>query len=110
MPAQDVPALLQEMHAVLQEEYKAARSVDLDVLLALQEEKRAVLEVLKKKDIEAKEIDRLGTLMRRNIGLLSHLQGCLRGLLIGPASEGYNGAGKRVFTEASPMSHARGVL
>ncbi|MEM6960604.1 MAG: hypothetical protein AAF550_02530 [Myxococcota bacterium] len=88
--------LIQKFRDVLTKERTATRCANLDELLEIQEEKRALLSRIQDIGIHDSELEEISELSRRNIGLMRHLVSCLRGLATGgeEPSIAYSASGK----------------
>jgi len=92
----------------LAEEREAAVRVDFVALMRLQEEKRALLPLLKD-SADPALVYELGEAARRNLRLLKHLLSCLQGALGLPITTTYtaNGQNAQVLPETQPGMRGR---
>jgi hypothetical protein len=92
------------MAALLEEERSAVRRADLERLVALQEEKRAIVRELESEHADLDEIRRMA---RENIALMRHLADMLEVLVTGSSGATYGAYGQK---RPSILKHERGWL
>lgn len=95
-----------ELAQILDSERAAAARADVDLLIALQDDKRLAIEKLRRTDSPPEIVDPLIEKARRNLGLMRQLVQCLRGVL-GEDSAVYSRDGA---TKAVPIRHTRGCI
>ncbi|MBI2896541.1 MAG: hypothetical protein HYY06_23485 [Deltaproteobacteria bacterium] len=95
-----------ELEQVLERERLAAARADVDLLIALQDDKRLAIERLRQSASPPEIVDPLIQRARGNIGLIRQLVHCLGGIL-GEDSPVYSRDGA---TRAAPVRHPRGCI
>lgn len=93
------------MTALLEEERSAVRRADLERLVSLQEEKRALIRELERGPAEA--LDEVRRLARENIALMKHLADMLEVLVTGTKGATYGAYGQK---RPSVLKSERGWL
>lgn len=96
-----------EFAVLLDRERDAARKADIDTLLSLQEQKRAVMDQLRALSASPDEIDFLAQSAKANIVLIRYLVQCLRGVVEGGDESVYTASGARL---SAPAGRHRGSL
>jgi hypothetical protein len=97
----------QAYRAALEREHAAAVRADFDALLAVQEDKRALVPSMRQAMLSDEAVEALAAQARANIALMRHLVQCLQGAMGMSSASTYTARG-----EARPVGgpNVRGVL
>jgi hypothetical protein len=101
---------VQAFARALSAEREAALRADFDELLRVQDEKRALLPLLKEA-ADPSVVEQLSEQARKNLRLLRHLMACVEGTLgISAATPTYNASGFSAQRSDAPQLTVRGRL
>ncbi|MCG8556066.1 MAG: hypothetical protein MJD61_12390 [Proteobacteria bacterium] len=99
---------IQRFRSLLEAERNAAVAADLDALLALQKDKRELVDELRGHGFDATVLPELAAKARANLQLMRHLVGVLRALTL-PETDAYTPRGAREDTPAGARGRSRGA-
>lgn len=101
-------SVVAELEELLEEERLAARTADVDRLVSLQEEKRAVLDRLSLSTLSIEDRARIGRRAEANLALMRHLSQCIGAFLGTGAPTTYSATG--LARPSVPPARIRGSL
>jgi hypothetical protein len=100
----------ERFEALLDSERQAALTADLESLVRLQDDKRALLAELAREPLSDEVIERLHARARANVASMRHLTAILRALLIAGEGEGEPGYDDRGSRRPPELRRLRGAL
>ena len=98
----------QRLRSLLDAERNAAVAADLDALVALQQDKRELVDELRGQGLDAPVLPELASKAHANLQLMRHLVGVLRALTL-PEADAYTPRGLREDAPAGARGRSRGA-